>query len=117
IINDHLALCRQIDADGVHLGLTAYPVEQLAHAKTALGSKILGVSCYNRFELAQQAADAGVDYVAFGSCFDSDTKPAAVRASLDLFTRTRQELGVPAVAIGGITLTNASQAISAGADA
>src|SRR3546814_19944493 len=85
--------------------------------KATRGSKILGASCYNRCELAQQAADADVDYVAFGSCFDSGTKPAAVRASLDLFTRARAELGIPAVAIGGITLTNAPNAIAAGADA
>lgn len=117
IINDHIELCQQIDADGVHLGLDDYPAGSLADIKAVLGNKILGVSCYNRFELAQQAANAGVDYVAFGSCFDSATKPAAVRASLDLFVRTRQELGVPTVAIGGITLANAPKAITAGADA
>lgn len=117
IINDHIELCRQIDADGVHLGLDDHQANSLADMKATLGSKILGVSCYNRFELAQQAAEAGVEYVAFGSCFDSGTKPAAVRASLDLFTRARAELGIPAVAIGGITLTNAPNAIAAGADA
>lgn len=117
IINDHVELCREINADGVHLGLDDYQTSNLVDMKAALGNRILGVSCYNRFELAQQAAEAGVDYVAFGSCFDSATKPAAVRASLDLFARTRQELDVPTVAIGGITLANAPQAIAAGADA
>ena len=117
IINDHVELCRQLDADGVHLGLDDHQTNNLADMKATLGNKILGVSCYNRFELAQQAAEAGVDYVAFGSCFDSATKPAAVRASLDLFTRTRWELDIPAVAIGGITLTNAPKAIAAGANA
>ena len=41
---------------------------------------------------------------------------AAVRAPLELFFQGRH-LGVPLVAIGGITLENAPQAIAAGADA
>jgi thiamine-phosphate pyrophosphorylase len=56
---------------------------------------------------------AGADYVAFGSVFDSPTKPAAVRAPLALFAL---DLGVPKVAIGGITLDNAPRVLAAGAD-
>jgi thiamine-phosphate pyrophosphorylase len=117
IINDHPDLCLEIDADGLHIGSEDYAADELADIRTRLGTKILGISCYNRFELAQQAAAQGADYVAFGSCFDSSTKPAAVRAPLDLFTLAHEALPVPAVAIGGITLTSAPQAIAAGADA
>jgi thiamine-phosphate pyrophosphorylase len=84
-------------------------------ARAVLGKRLLGVSCYDRFELAQRAAAAGADYVAFGAVFASSTKPAAVRAPLSLFREAR-ELGVPLAAIGGITLENAPQAIAAGAD-
>jgi thiamine-phosphate pyrophosphorylase len=45
--------------------------------------------------------------------FPSPTKPAAVRAPLSLFSLP---LGVPKVAIGGITLANAAQVVAAGAD-
>ena len=115
IINDHLDLCLSLDADGVHLGADD---GNLATARSQLGDdKILGVSCYNRLELALEAKAQGADYVAFGSCFDSGTKPAAVRAPLELFSRARKELHLPIVAIGGITLENAGQAINAGADA
>jgi thiamine-phosphate pyrophosphorylase len=108
----------EIDADGLHVGSDDFTTGELARLKAALGEqKILGVSCYNRFELAQQATEQGADYVAFGSCFDSGTKPAAVRAPLDLFTQAREALGIPAVAIGGITLDNALLAIGAGAAA
>ena len=118
IINDYADLCMEIDADGLHVGSDDFPTGELARLKAALGEqKILGVSCYNRFELAQQATEQGADYVAFGSCFDSGTKPAAVRAPLDLFTQAREALGIPAVAIGGITLDNALLAIGAGAAA
>ena len=115
IINDHIELCLAIDADGVHLGGND---GNLAEARQRLGSdKILGASCYNRFELALEARAADADYLAFGSCFDSGTKPAAMRAPLELLGLARKEIGLPLVAIGGITLDNAGQAINAGADA
>ena len=118
IINDHFDLCMETDADGLHVGSDDYAAGELARLKVALGEqKILGVSCYNRLELAQQAAAQAADYVAFGSCFDSGTKPAAVRAPLELFSQARETLDIPAVAIGGITLANARQAMKAGAAA
>lgn len=113
IINDSIKICLTLDADGVHLGAED---GNLNAARARLGAgKILGASCYNRFDLAQAAHQAGVDYVAFGACFASSTKPDAAVASLDLFRRAQQELNIPSVAIGGITLENAALAISAGA--
>jgi thiamine-phosphate pyrophosphorylase len=115
IINDDIKLCLAIDADGVHLGKTD---GDLAAARERLGpGKILGASCYNQYEAAQQAKAHGADYIAFGACFVSGTKPGAPHADLSLFTRAKTELGLPAVAIGGITLDNAPLAIDAGADA
>jgi len=118
IINDHLDLCLEVDAEGLHVGSEDYAVDELAQIRARLGSKkILGVSCYNRFDLAEQASAQGANYVAFGSCFASGTKPAAVNAPLNLFGRARDTLSIPAVAIGGITVDNAPQVINAGADA
>lgn len=113
IINDSIKLCLTLDADGVHLGADD---GDLVAARTRLGAnKILGASCYNRFDLAETAQQAGVDYVAFGACFASNTKPHAPVADLDLFAQASQQLKVPAVAIGGITLDNAASVIAAGA--
>ena len=115
IINDHLDLCAQIDADGLHLGATDC---DLGAARRLLGdAKILGASCYNQLDLAVQAEAEGASYVAFGACFASQTKPNAPVAALDLFTRAKTELNIPNVAIGGITLQNAPQIIAAGASA
>jgi thiamine-phosphate pyrophosphorylase len=79
--------------------------------------KILGASCYNRLDLAVAAQQACADYVAFGACFASGTKPNAPVAPLSLFAQAKQSIRIPLVAIGGVTLENAKQAISAGADA
>lgn len=113
IINDHVLLCIELDADGVHLGGTD---GDIAAARRLLGAhKLIGASCYDRLALAEQAKAQGADYVAFGACFDSGTKPAAVRAPLELFAQAKA-LDLPTVAIGGITLANAAQVVDAGAD-
>ena len=115
IINDSVKLCLTLDADGVHLGADD---GSLAEVRVRIGNdKILGASCYSRFDLALSAQQAGVNYVAFGACFASRTKPNAPVASLDLFERATVELNIPTVAIGGITLQNAAQVIQAGANA
>jgi thiamine-phosphate pyrophosphorylase len=115
IVNDDLALALALDADGVHLGAED---GDLAEARQRLGQgKLLGASCYNRMELAEAAAQAGVDYLAFGSVFSSCTKPGAVRAPLALLAEARENFALPLVAIGGITLENAPQVFAAGADA
>ncbi|MCB1923093.1 MAG: thiamine phosphate synthase [Gammaproteobacteria bacterium] len=114
LINDDVALAASVDADGVHLGRDDVDIatarRQLPHGS------LIGVSCYNRFELAQQAAAAGADYVAFGSFFASPTKPHAVAADIGLLRRARAELGLPVVAIGGISPENGAALVRAGAD-
>ena len=111
IINDDLELALEVGAEGLHLGIGD---GELAAARAQLPGRILGASCYDRLDLARRAVAAGADYVAFGSVFASPTKPGAVRAPLALFGH---DLGVPKVAIGGITAENAPQLLAAGADA
>lgn len=114
IINDDLRLADLVDADGVHLGRDD---ASLKEARLILGpEKIIGASCYQSLDLAQQAEAASADYVAFGSFYSSPTKPQAVRAPLQLL-HDANKLSVPVVAIGGITLENAPMLIEAGADA
>jgi thiamine-phosphate pyrophosphorylase len=114
IINDYVTLCLEINADGVHIGGND---GDIAAIKNMIGEdKILGVSCYGEFARAEAAEKAGADYVAFGACFPSSTKPNAPRAELDLFTQAKK-LNLPSVAIGGITLENAASVVEAGANA
>jgi len=112
IINDDVRLAAEIDADGAHVGRDDGEVRA---ARRALPGKLLGASCYASLEAARAAVADGADHVAFGSMFASGTKPGAARAPIGIFSRARS-LGVPLVAIGGITLDNAEQVISAGAD-
>lgn len=113
LVNDDVALAVAVGADGVHLGRDD---GEVAAARAALGAgAIVGVSCYDSLDRARAAAAAGADYVAFGAFFPSPTKPHAARASLDLL-RQSAALGLPRVAIGGITPDNACGLVEAGAD-
>ena len=113
IINDDWRLAAAIGADGAHLGQED---GEMVAAREALGAgAIIGASCYDSLELARAACVAGASYVAFGAFFASPTKPHARRASLGLL-RDSAALGVPRVAIGGITPDNALPLVAAGAD-
>ncbi len=115
IVNDHVDLAMTIAGAGLHVGID--DANDLHALRERLGpSRILGVSCYADLDRAKQAAAAGADYVAFGSVFPSSTKPAAVRASLELFAQAR-ELNIALVGIGGIDASNLPRLIEAGADA
>jgi thiamine-phosphate pyrophosphorylase len=113
IVNDDVELAARVKADGVHLGEHDGPI---AGARARLGrDAIVGVSCYDDPERARAAAEAGADYLAFGAFFPSPTKPNARRATPALLREARH-LGLPLVAIGGITPDNAAPLVDAGAD-
>ena len=113
VLNDDWRLAADLGAAGAHLGSED---GDLAAARAALGkAAILGSSCYDDITRAEVAARAGASYLAFGACFASGTKPLARRAALSVFLRARP-LGLPTVAIGGITADNASIALAAGAN-
>lgn len=115
VVNDGAQLAQQVAADGVHLGRDD---GSIAAARQLLGDdKIIGVSCYNRLDVARQAVQEGADYVAFGAFFTSTIKPDAAVATLALLQQARAELPVPIVAIGGITSHNGQQLLDAGAQA
>ncbi len=115
IINDHLDLCARIDADGIHLGATDCkpgPVRRLLGA-----DKIIGVSCYNQLNLAQEAEAEGANYVTFGAYFNSDSASNLISAPLELFQQAKQTIKIPVVGFGEITIDHADRVKAAGADA
>ncbi|MBL7004014.1 MAG: thiamine phosphate synthase [Gammaproteobacteria bacterium] len=110
IINDDVNLCKQIQADGVHLGKDD---GDITNARKVLGQQpIIGKSCYDQYELALQAQQQGASYIAYGAFFPSSTKPQAPSAAFSLLDKT---LKVPVCCIGGITTSNAQPLINHGA--
>ena len=114
IINDDIALAVRTGADGVHLGKAD---STIADARERLGNSVMiGCSCYNDLDRAQQASKSGADYIAFGAFFPSPTKPEAAHATPEIIQTAKQRFKLPVVAIGGITPENGRSLIEAGAD-
>jgi len=113
IINDDAELAARLGV-GVHLGQTDGP---LGPVRALLGHQaIVGATCHASLELAEQAAREGASYVAFGRFFNSNTKPGAPSANLELLGQAHLKLHVPVCAIGGITLDNAAPLVAHGVD-
>lgn len=114
VINDHIDLCRALDADGVHVGHTDTGVAQ---ARAALGAgKIVGASCYGELDLALAAQAAGASYVAFGGFYPSPVKKYTFVTPPELLDRARAQVTLPIVVIGGMTPLNAAPLVARGAD-
>jgi thiamine-phosphate pyrophosphorylase len=114
IINDDVQLAADSGAHGVHLGRDDPDPDE---ARKRLGDEaVVGVSCYDQWSRAREAAAKGVDYIAFGRFFASRTKPLAAQANLDLVRRARRQYAIPIAAIGGITPQNGRRLVEAGAD-
>ncbi len=113
IVNDDVHLARAIGAAGVHLGEDD---GDIAAARALLGPQaILGASCYDELDRARDALASGASYVAFGAFFPTLSKQTHRRATPALLGQAGA-LGVPRVAIGGITPENAPALVAAGAD-
>ena len=112
IINDDAELAARLNV-GLHLGQDD---GSLSVARALLGRKaIIGATCHARLDLVEQAIREGASYIAFGRFFDSNTKPGAPAATLELLAEARQRFSVPITAIGGVTLDNAASLITQGA--
>jgi thiamine-phosphate diphosphorylase len=113
IINDRLDIALACEADGVHLGQEDLP---LRAARKLVGDKIIGISTHD-IEQAKEAEEGGADYIGFGPMFGTTTKATGYSArGVEMLRRVREAVGIPIVAIGGITEANVAEVWQAGAD-
>lgn len=113
VINDDLEAAVQYGV-GVHLGQgDGSIVEAVARLPKNV---LIGRSCNNSLELAEQAIADGANYVAFGAIYATDTKPEAGNIGLETLKLAKEKLNVPICAIGGLTVENGAEVIEAGAD-
>lgn len=103
ILNDNVALAAQCGADGVHLGQEDMDP---AEARRILGpDAIIGVSAHNVAE-AKAAVAAGADYLGCGAMFATTTKTNVTALPKETLQAICAAVGVPVVAIGGISKQN-----------
>lgn len=114
IINDRPDIAQKVGADGVHVGQDDMNYKE---AREILGpDKIIGVTCKDSKHLAMTAGEQGADYVAFGAFYPTPTKITTSVAHPSLLTWWQELFEIPCVAIGGITVDNATELANAGAD-
>ena len=109
IINDRVDIALAVDADGVHIGQSDLPAEVVRQLIDA--DKIIGVSARTVLE-AQQAEQAGADYIGVGAMFSTQTKADAKSVSVSTLADIRHAVSLPIVAIGGINQTTLPQLLS-----
>ena len=106
-----IALAAEVGAAGVHLRTAA----DIAAARRTMGaSAIVGVSAHSLAE-ALDAADRGADYVTLSPIFGSASKPGYGPALGLLALEQAVALGIPVLALGGVTVENAEACMAAGA--
>jgi thiamine-phosphate pyrophosphorylase len=116
LINDRVDIAMAVEAHGVHLGQDDLPP---AAARRLLGEQaIIGFSTHNDGQVRRALEEQPVDYIAIGPIFSTKTKDQpGPTVGLDGLRGVRRLVAeVPLVAIGGITLKNASEVLAAGAD-
>lgn len=111
IINDRVDVALAIDADGVHVGQSDMPCDV---TRRLIGEdKILGVSAAT-IEEAKKAEKDGADYIGTGAVFPTATKDDAPSITKKDLADIVKSINIPVVAIGGITLENASELTDTG---
>lgn len=111
-INDRVDVALACEADGVQLGEQGLPVD--AARRASGGGLVVGRSVHS-VEGAVAAEAEGADMVVVGTIFESESHPGASAAGVGLLKRVSDRVRVPALAIGGVTSTNVSSVIAAGA--
>jgi len=113
IVNDRPDVAVLAAADGVHVGQDDLGPRE---ARRVVGpDRLVGVSTHS-LDQALAAAEAGADYIGCGPMFQSPTKPQEVIPGPALAAEVRRRVGVPMMAIGGITAAGAATVLATGVE-
>ena len=109
IVDDHVELVKELNADGVHLGLNDMPIVEARHT---LGEETLIGGTANTAEQALSHCRQSADYIGCGPFRFTTTKQKlaptlGLSGYNNIVDRLHEELvRIPIVAIGGITLND-----------
>ena len=103
IVNNFYTVLDRFSFDGIHLGQSDIPLDLVKYISN---DKIIGVSCYNNFNLAKDAVRYDIDYVSFGAYMQSLTKQNAKKMNKKELKEVSNFSLLPKTIIGGINLSN-----------
>jgi thiamine-phosphate pyrophosphorylase len=117
VVNDHLAVAREVEADLCHLGQEDFfdaGHKHVSELQPRAGNVRIGLSTHAPAQ-CERAVAAGADYVAIGPIYPTGTKPTAKPVTLDYVRWAAANVRVPWFAIGGVNLQTLDEVLAAGA--
>jgi len=114
LINDRIDVASAVSADGVHLAARSLPVHAVVELRRrGQFSGRIGCSVHS-LEEAHDASAAGVDYITFGHVFATSSHVGAPPRGLVALAEIVNEIPLPVIAIGGITVANVAEVLLTG---
>ena len=113
VVNDRIDIALAAGADGVHLTSSAPPASRVR--PVAAASWVIGRSVHRLDEARRVEAAGGLDYLVCGTVFETQSKPGQRPLGIAGLAAVTGGVVLPVLAIGGISVTNASSVAGAGA--
>jgi thiamine-phosphate pyrophosphorylase len=114
LVNDRFDVAIAANAAGVHLRGDSFPPARVRTVAPKIF--LIGRSVHDRAEAVAVTAAGGCDYLIFGTVFESRNKPPGHPvAGLNVLRDVCHATALPVIAVGGIAIDNAADAIAAGA--
>lgn len=112
LINRRIDICREVDADGVQLGIEGVPIRE---ARRRLGEHaLIGYSAHS-VEEAENAENDGADLVTFSPVFFTPSKaPFGEPVGVERLGQACKTLTIPVFALGGIKTDTIAPVMAAG---
>ena len=113
LVNDRVDVALAAGAHGVHLrgeSMAAVRVRSIAPAGFVIGRSVHAVD-----EAVAAERHGGLDYLLFGTVFATESKPDVAPAGLERLAAVCASVGLPVLAIGGITMSSLASVARAGA--
>jgi thiamine-phosphate pyrophosphorylase len=119
LVNSRVDVAIACDADGVHLrsdDLSAADA-RLIFGQAGVSKPLIGVSCHT-VQQVSLAEGHGADFAVYGPVFgkeNDDAVPTGVAGLKEACRRRAAQIPMPVLALGGVTLSSATDCLKAGA--
>ncbi|MCI0338328.1 MAG: thiamine phosphate synthase [Acidobacteria bacterium] len=117
LVNDRLDVAITAGADGVHLRVSSLPASEVRSIVSGRGLRdfLIGVSTHSLAE-AQRAESSDADFIVCGPVFATPSKSSfGSPLGKERFAEICRSVKIPALALGGINLSNFRELLRSGA--
>ncbi len=113
LINDRTDVALAAGAHGVHLRGDSVPAARVREIVPP--GFLIGRSVHSAEEAGREARAGGLDYLMFGTVFDTSSKPGLVGSGPETLAAVARVIPLPVLGIGGIDLSRMGAVAEAGA--